>query len=149
MGRSVGCDNRRRFCFVSFGNLWFGRWALYRSLDCSQFCAACDRGKERSRCSPAGRGTCCSLSQRRPRSPRDFIWGWMSAAGSFAPDGRANRASPVAVIRSALYLLTRLVSAHCGGGFNFEQAFFTRIPVDETELYLAVSRQRRAFPKQI
>jgi hypothetical protein len=35
-----------------------------------------------------------------------------------------------------------VVSAHCGGGFNFEQAFFTRIPVDETELYPTIGWQR-------
>jgi hypothetical protein len=50
--------------------------------------------------------------------------------------------------RPALYFLTWLASAHCGAGFNFEQAFFTRIPVDESELNLAASWKSRSFAKQ-
>ena len=68
-------------CFVSFGNFRFGCRPLYRRSDCSQFCVARHRGKgkERSHCSPAGRGTCRGLSQRRPDQGRLYL-GWMSAA---------------------------------------------------------------------
>jgi hypothetical protein len=50
-------------------------------------------------------------------------------------------------VRSALSL-TRLIAIHQSGGFDFEQAFFTRIPVDETELNLAASWKSRSFAEQ-